>query len=133
MKNPFKKPKAEPAPKGPKLMKVYRKDYRVGQSQIDVSQPGLKHPEIAEFHEIIPIPYNSPAAMANEPGVSRTPGGQTVRRVPKTIKTIFRDGVAEVEQRLATYLINEGLAWAKPQKPCNWTDPTRYAAAEAEA
>src|SRR6267142_2868141 len=111
MKNPFvKKPKAEPKAKaGPKLMKCYLRDHRVGapgnpQFQTNVSQPGLKHPEVAEFHEIIPIPYNSPAAMANEPGVTRTPGGQTVRRVPKTIKTVFRDGMAEVEQRLGTYL-----------------------------
>jgi hypothetical protein len=131
MKNLFRKSKAEPKAKAPsKLTRVYIKDYRKGGIMNRIVQPGVKHPEVAEFMDTIPIPYNSPAALANAPGIVRTPGGQTARLVPKTINVVFRDGMAEVSQPLATFLIGEEQCFAKPQKPCNWTDPTRYAAAD---
>jgi hypothetical protein len=134
MKNPFKKPKAEPKAKvPPKKMKVYLSGYRVGQVHHHLVQPGLKEPDVREWFNLIPIPALSPAALENQPGVIRTPTGQTARLDPKSFTVTFRDGMAEVEQRLATFLIGEGSVFAKPQKPCNWTDPTRYAPAEAEA
>jgi hypothetical protein len=80
-------------------MKVYLRDFRPGAIQTNISQPGLKHPDVADWMILVPIPGNKPPVPA-----------------PKTIKTVFRDGVAEVDQRLGAYLINEGIAFVKPQK-----------------
>jgi hypothetical protein len=139
--NLFKKPK-KAAPKakvGPQLTKIYIKDFRRGVDHLgrplartEIVQPGLKEPDVAEWFDLIPIPFNSPAAMANEPGVIRTPSGQPARVNAKSFTVVFRDGMAEVDQRLATFLINQERAYAKPQKPCNWSDP-RFPTAEAEA
>ena len=86
--NLFKKPK-KAAPKakvGPQLTKIYIKDFRRGVDHLgrplartEIVQPGLKEPDVAEWFDLIPIPFNSPAAMANEPGVIRTPSGQPAR------------------------------------------------------
>jgi hypothetical protein len=133
MKNPFKKPKKAASKAGPQLMKVYLKDYRVGGIMTHIVQPGLKHPEVAEWRDLIPIPFNSPAAMSNDTRVVRTRTGQPAVLDVKTFKVVFRDGMAEVEQRLATFMIGENLCFAKKQKPCNWTAPRLYSPAEAEA
>ena len=134
MKNPFKKPKAEPKAKAtPKLMKINIKDYRKGGKMTKIATPGLTQPDVPEWFNVIPIPHNSPAAMENYPGVIRTATGQAARLDPKIFTVVFIDGCAEVPQLLATFMIGEEQCYAKPQKPCNWTDPTRYVPTEAEA
>jgi hypothetical protein len=129
----FKKGRPEASVKaGPKLTKVYRGGYRVGSIQTDCCQPGLKHPDVDEWFDLVPVPITSSPVVSHQANVVRNSSGSPAVRTPKMIKTVFRDGVAEVPQKLATYLINEGLAWAKPQRPCNWSDP-RFPGAEAEA
>lgn len=131
--NLFKKPKAAPKAKaGPKLMKVFLKDFRVGGTMTIICQPGLKHPDATEWFDLVPVPANSPAVISHAPGIVKNNFGYAAREA-KSIKVVFRDGTAEVSQALGHYLIGEMLAHAKPQKPCNWTDPRRYTPTEAEA
>jgi hypothetical protein len=91
-----------------KLMKVYRKDWREDVvSQTELCEPGRYHPEVTEWVEMV-----------------ATAGGAPATPMAKTIKVVFRQGVAEVPQNLGIFLINANRAFAKPQPPMQPPKPS---------
>jgi hypothetical protein len=65
-------------------------------------QPGNEHPEVDEWFSTI---HGTPSY-----------GGGTVRH-PRTIKVVFVDGAAEVDERLGRYLVEHEGCFRKPQEP----------------
>lgn len=77
-----------------RMMKVYRPEAK-GRIQTEICQPGLEVPDCADFFD------------------SQLIQGE-IRKIPKTFKIVFRNGVAEVDQQMGQYLIDHQRAQRSP-------------------
>jgi hypothetical protein len=100
--------KKQPAPltaaATPGKFEIYLPVFREGGSRTIVAQPGVKHPDVPEWMDRVPLPWT---------GVASGHEGNRAS-VPRTLTVVFRDGKAEVDKGLAEYLVAEGIASATP-------------------